>query len=191
METINFFNSRADKWDDNKKKQDVIRTAIVTLTGIKENHKVLDIACGTGVMTPELLKLNPKEIVGIDISDKMIEIAKSKFVNENRVKFVCEDLLEFKEDNFDVALMYNAYPHFLDKDAMLKKIVKILAPKGRFIIAHGAGKDAINKHHGNVPKNICTELLSAKEEVSRLEGYFEIDIIIDTPYAYMISGIMK
>lgn len=191
MNMINYFNREAEHWDDNYKEFDLIRSAVATLCGATVHSKVLDVACGTGVMFPDLLKLNIDKLVGIDISDKMVEIARKKFLNEDKISVVCKNLMEFNENNFDVVLMYNAYPHFIDKSAMIEHISKLLGPKGRFTVVHGAGRDIINQCHDNIPKNISTKLMAAKNEAKKFEPWFDIDVIFDTPQFYMISGIVK
>lgn len=188
---VDFFNSKAEVWDENHKGKNDLVPVIAKLSGAGEESRVLDIACGTGVMIDDLLKLNVKEIVAIDISDKMANIAKEKYLDESRVKVICTDLLEFNENGFDIAVMYNAYPHFLEKHKVIKHIHKILNENGRFIIAHGAGKDIINGCHKKINTDISTKLLSANEEAEKLKDYFNIDIIIDTPYLYVVSGTAK
>lgn len=191
MEMIDFFNKHAEHWDDDYKEHDPIRAAVAALCGAKENSKVLDIACGTGVMFSELLRLNVGQLVGIDIADKMVEKARSKFVDAPNLRVECGNILEFNEEGFDVALMYNAYPHFLDKEAMIEHVSKRLLPNGRFTVVHGAGRQIINNCHGNVPSDISVKLMAAKEEAKRFEPWFNVDVIFDTPYFYMISGTVK
>lgn len=191
MEMIDFFNKHAEHWDDKIKEHDPIREAVAALCGAGENSKVLDIACGTGVMFPELLKLNIKELVGIDIADKMVEVARKKFSKTSNLRIECKNLFEFEEGGFDIALMYNAYPHFINKEAMIEKVAKLLVQGGRFTVVHGAGRQVINHCHGNVPSDISVKLGEAKEEAKHFEKWFNIDVTFDTPYFYMISGTVK
>ena len=188
---ISFFNDKAEGWDSNRDDKNRSIPIIAGLMGANENSKVLDIACGTGIMFDELIKLKVKKIVGIDISDKMIEIAKEKYKDRSNLEIGCSDLLDFNETGFDIALMYNAYPHFLEKERVIKHIYERLNKGGRFIIAHGSGKDKINQCHKNVPHDISTKLLCADMEGERLKKYFNVDILIDTPYLYVVSGISK
>lgn len=191
MDMINFFDKYADNWDDNYSPNDPIRTSIATLSGAGSGKKVLDIACGTGVMFKDLLKLDVESITGIDISNGMTEVAKVKFKDESKVNIIREDIMKFSGEEFDVAIMFNAYPHFLDKDAMINHVSGLLRKGGRFTVAHGAGKEVINQCHSNVPTDISSRLLPAAEEAEKFKKYFNIDIVVDTPYCYMISGIKR
>ena len=65
---------------------------------IKEKDKVLDIGCGAGI--PDTKFLSKKfEVIGIDFSEKQIELAKQNVPN---AKFICKDMteLDFPENYF-------------------------------------------------------------------------------------------
>ena len=53
-------------------------TECLNLLDIKETDSILDLGCGTGVLTEKLLQLNPKEILGLDPSEQMLAKAKQK-----------------------------------------------------------------------------------------------------------------
>ena len=64
------------------------------------------------------------------------------------MKFRACDALSLDEgERFDAVVIYNAYPHFPDKPAMVKKVYRLLKPSGRFVVAHGIGREATNLHH--------------------------------------------
>ena len=43
-------------------------------------------------------------------------------------------------------------------------------------------------HHSNVPEEITSELLSAKDESKIWDEYFDIDTVVDTSGFYLFSG---
>ena len=53
---ISFFNDKAEGWDSNRDDKNSSIPIIAGLMGANENSKVLDIACGTGIMFDELIK---------------------------------------------------------------------------------------------------------------------------------------
>lgn len=191
MDMAEFFNEHAEKWDDGYKEYDPVRYSLAALSGINKNSSVLDIACGTGVMFNEYLKLNAASIVGIDLSKNMADIAAEKFKAYKNIKVMCRDIMEFNDGKFDTAVMFNAYPHFIDKKKIIKHVAELLNDGGRFTVAHNMGRSHLNYHHKNMQKDLWTELLPAAEEAKNFEQWFDIDIICDTPYFYMISGIIK
>ena len=73
-----FFNSLAKDWDARQKLSDDDVFNLVKLANINPGDKVLDVACGTGIIDKHLLKLGAKNVVAIDLSENMIAIAKSK-----------------------------------------------------------------------------------------------------------------
>lgn len=190
-EIRNFFNERADGWDAELPAVLPSRGAIAMLSGAKPGVRMLDIACGTGVMEPELFALGVEEIVGIDLAEKMIECAEAKFSGDGRVRFVSGDLLQFEEAPFDAALMYNAYPHFPDKAALLEKVASLLVTGGRFTVGHGRGRADINAHHQGAAAHVSVGLGSAEEEAAAWETWFTVDTRIDRDDIYVISGVKK
>ena len=184
MDIRTYFNQRAAHWDDGEQSVDQIRRMIAFLSDIQEGMSVLDVACGTGAMFEALRERKPSHITAVDLSEKMIEIAARKVEGDSLFEVQCRDLFEMTQETFDRIIIYNAYPHFMEKD----KVV-LLNPGGRFIVAHGACKEKINGCHTNVPKEITSGLLSAKEESRLWETCFSIDILIDTEQFYMFSGV--
>lgn len=184
-----FFNECAADWDTRGKACPEKQQAIVTLAGLQPGAKVADIACGTGVMLPALLACNPSDILGIDLSEQMIAAARQKF-NGTCAHFVVADLFDVTEQEFDLALIYNAYPHFPDKARLVRHVYGMLKPGGRLMIAHGASREQVNGvHGGKTVSTISWPLLAAEEEAKELRDYFTVDIIADTSQIYIISGI--
>lgn len=44
-------------------------------------------------------------------------------------------------ETFDRIVIYNAYPHFIEKEKLVKKVEELLNPGGRFVVAHGACRE--------------------------------------------------
>jgi SAM-dependent methyltransferase len=95
--------------------------------------RILDFGCGTGSATPFLLQLTgAREIVGVDISAKSIEIARQKFGSE-RAKF---ETLEASQPagNFDLAFCNGVFHHILpdQRAKALEYVYRSLRPGGLF-----------------------------------------------------------
>lgn len=183
------FNRLAAGWDAHSNKSPEKLQAIVTLAGLQSGAKVADIACGTGIMLPALLACEPAEVLGIDLSEQMIAIARNK-CSDSRVRFMVADLFDLTEQGFDAAYIYNAYPHFPDKAKLVRHINGMLKPGGRLVIAHGSGKERVNGvHNGKTVSPISWTLRSASEEAAGLRDYFMVDILVDTAQMYILSGV--
>src|SRR5438093_3187462 len=98
----------------------------------------LDVCCGTGAAIRILRPLCRRRVVGIDFSQGMLEVARSKFPGqpaEAPVEFVQGDVLrmDFREE-FDLAITAGSLGHILRKDEprFVERIAAALKPGGRF-----------------------------------------------------------
>src|SRR3990172_12048660 len=94
--------------------------------------KMLEIGCGTGEYTGRVARLLPgSEIVGLDISDRIVKIAQSKCREFKNVSFVVRSAYntDFKSDSLDV--VYGFYVlHHLETKKIRKELLRILKPGG-------------------------------------------------------------
>lgn len=112
-----------------------IRT--LTRRALEQGGAVLDLGCGTGIVTVPLAETG-LEVVGVDISSAMLETARAKAADKNNPTFILQDALEFgTRQRFSLALMTgNAFQCFLtDSDirALLAVVFRHLEPGGVFI----------------------------------------------------------
>lgn len=98
--------------------------------------RILDIACGTGTHS---LMLSEKgyEVVGLDVSEKMLDEAKKKAANNDRIHFICKDMrmLDFEEE-FDAIIFMSSISFLLTLDDIKKTLSgvnKALRSDGIFI----------------------------------------------------------
>lgn len=105
--TKEYFNSIANKWDTMCHHDSEKISAILTLANIKKDSRVLDIATGTGVLIPHLLKTEPTEVKAIDLSELMIAQAQKNH-DDNQVRFQVANFYEFDQTRFDFAIAYSA-----------------------------------------------------------------------------------
>ena len=104
------------------------------------NPKILDLACGTADSTIQIAKsIENAEILGIDISEKMLEIGEFKVERlelDDRVKFShsCAENIEFQDNTFDAAFVAFGVRNFSDRMKGLAEILRVLKPKGTLIV---------------------------------------------------------
>jgi len=98
---------------------------------IPSGSSVLEIGCGTGAT---LAALNPSEGLGIDISPRMIEIAREK---NPRLRFEVGDMEALEtEEKFDYVLIDGTIGNVDDIQAAIKKLHKVCKPETRLIIVY-------------------------------------------------------
>lgn len=116
------------------------KTYIKTLDIIKNYCKpgdtVLDFACATGLFSLELAE-DAKEVHGLDISSKMIAIAKKK-VTERGIKnadYIQGSIFDerYKPESYDLILVLNILLYFQDTDKVIKRLNQLLKPGGLII----------------------------------------------------------
>jgi ubiquinone/menaquinone biosynthesis C-methylase UbiE len=94
-------------------------------------HSVLDVACGTGIVTELLWRRGYKPIVGVDISAEMIDIARTKAMGRGappEVRFEVQDVtaLDLGGATFDLAVsMFDSLNYVTDPDALARAFVRI------------------------------------------------------------------
>lgn len=176
LEILKFFNDRAETWDDNNELAEKMVTPIINnFKKYINNAKVLDVGCGTGILTNKLLDAGAKEVYGIDLSPKMIKIAKAKHRDINNATFLCADILSLHVNkHFNLIMIYNAYPHLVRNIALVNKVKELTSSNAFLIVAHGGSKDHINNHHKAHAKKVSTILKPAAEEYKIWKPSFEL-----------------
>lgn len=102
---------------------------------IEPGERILDLGCGTGVLIQHLLQIAPKiQIIGIDYSAEMLEIAKQKLPESVELKVGSADNLPFPSNYFDVVVSTSAFHFFRDPSQALQEAKRVLKPNGRLVI---------------------------------------------------------
>lgn len=98
-------------------------------TALKPGDEVLELGCGTGYFTRELVKLNI-HVTAIDISPDLIEEAKKTIRNEN-VIFQIQNAyqMNYVENKFD-SVVGSSVLHHLDIEKAISEIFRVLKPGG-------------------------------------------------------------
>ena len=112
-------------------------TFLCSWENIEVQAKVLDVACGTGEFERLLLDQNPtQQIIGIDISEKMLNVARDKLEKYSNVEFsqTSVNSLPFVNNFFDVVVCANAFHYFEKPQVALAEIKRVLKPDGTLII---------------------------------------------------------
>lgn len=185
---IGFFDRYAGQWDAHMVRNEEAIKSILDTAGIAEGRSVLDVACGTGVLIPDYLSRNVAAVTAIDISPKMIRIARKKFKN-TRIKFICKDveITNFPE-RFDCIMVYNSFPHFSDSEKLIQKLVTLLKPDGTLTIAHGMSREAVNRHHEGAAHEVSVRLMESDELAELMQRYLEVVTNISNDEMYLVTG---
>ena len=96
---------------------------------------LLDCGCGTGPMISLLYeKDKSKHYVGLDLTPKMIEVARSKKLKGTEwVVGDCENL-SFEDESFDVIICTNSFHHYPNPQNFFDSAKRVLRPGGRLVL---------------------------------------------------------
>ena len=189
-DVIAFFDRHALTWDARMVKSDAIIEKILDNAKVGEEMDVLDVACGTGVMFDYYLQRGVASVTGIDISPEMARIAAGKYADNSKVRVICGDVEETAfAEKFDRIVVYNAFPHFPEPERLIRILASLLKEGGRLTVAHGASREAIDKHHSGEARKVSNGLLSADRLKALFETCLEVEVVISDEEMYQVSGV--
>jgi demethylmenaquinone methyltransferase/2-methoxy-6-polyprenyl-1,4-benzoquinol methylase len=103
-------------------------------------QRMMDVATGTGDFAIQACRvLNPKELIGTDISEGMMNVGRQKVKDaglEGRISFAKEDCtaLTFPDNRFDAITVAFGVRNFEDLDKGLREIHRVLDTNGKLVI---------------------------------------------------------
>ena len=109
---------------------------VADAAGISPGDRVLDVACGTGVLTREVAgRAGPGgAVTGLDLSPEMLAVA-ARLSPELRWQQGSADALPFPDQSFDAVVSQFGLMFFPDPVAGLREMVRVLVPGGRLAVA--------------------------------------------------------
>ena len=119
---------------------------LIELVKISKNNRVLDVACGTGVVTKEIQKKVGKlgYVVGVDTSTTAIKIAKKWNDKKENIDFINTDAENFSfSKKFDIVTCQYALFFFPNAQKALKNMKNSLKKSGKIGITVHGSKDNV------------------------------------------------
>lgn len=114
------------------------KKAVNMLKDIKP-QRILDLASGTGDFAIESLRLNPKEIIGMDISEGMLEVGRQKmkkngYDNVISMRLGDSEDLPFEDNYFDALTVGFGVRNYENLEKGLSEMLRVVRPGGKLII---------------------------------------------------------
>lgn len=179
------FDNISSSYDKQRKQlipcfEDFYNSSVAIAEAITERPNILDVGAGTGLFSSFLLRKFPEaKLTLIDISEKMLEVAKHRFKDYRDYKYIVDDYSKYDfTEKYDIIISALSIHHLTDKEKekLYRKCYSILKNNGVFINADqvlGNTKymDSLYKKHWRT--SIEQSGLS-KEEI--LSGYERIKL---------------
>ena len=164
-EVIAFFDRLAPGWDADMVRSDEIINTILDNAGVTEGKEILDVACGTGVLIPDYRKRKAASVTGIDISPKMVELAREKFP-QPEVRILCGDV----------------------ETTDFRKLSGLLKPGGTLTVAHGMSREKIDAHHHGAASHVSNGLMPAEKLAAIFGKYLTVITVLSDDRMYQVVG---
>lgn len=101
-----------------------------------KNMRVLDLGCGTGLCGKHLCSYRiPHHLIGVDLSAKMLELARDKNIYNQLVNKDIEAYLKGSKNFCDLIIAGDVFTYFGDLSALFKQVCRHLDSKGYFIFS--------------------------------------------------------
>ena len=118
--------------------------ATIGSIGIDPGDQVIDVACGTGIVSRVLEERHPDlaRIVGVDLNPSMIEKSKSLTSDSaSRIEWYQSDVaaLPFQDHSFSLAICQQGLQYFPQKETALSEIRRVVEPGGRLALTVWSG----------------------------------------------------
>lgn len=144
--------------------------------GLQPTDNVLDIGCGSGWLSRRIAKLVPEgRVVGMDISDEMIRVARRNSIDHNNLLFIVGEAAEipWEPHFFTQAVSVESAYYWPDPAAGVKELHRVLHPGAGAWILINYYRDNPYCHQWGELLAVPTHLLSAEEwaESFRTAGF--------------------
>jgi SAM-dependent methyltransferase len=163
--------------------------------GLKEGERVLDVACGTGIVGRLAVEQvgGLRAVTGVDINPAMLEVARSASRSNGAMEWHTgsAEALPFPDREFDVVLCQQGLQFFDDRQKALSEMFRVLKPGGRLGIAvwqtlqHDpfglAVADALRRHVSEAAAERAAQALGTEDVLrSLMKGAGFREIVIET-----------
>jgi SAM-dependent methyltransferase len=175
------FNRWAEAGRGDSMEQDHLPITLPVLEKMRlvPTDNVLDAGCGAGWLSRRLGKLVPDgRVVGMDLSDEMIRVARRTSVDHDNLLFVAGEASEipWEPNFFDHAISVESSYYWPNPQVGVKEIHRVLRSGGAAWLLINYYRDNPHSHQWGALLAVPTHLLSAEEwaEMCRTAGFAHV-----------------
>lgn len=165
--------ARAGRGEGMEKGHRPVGEQAIELMAIAGDARVLDVGCGSGWATRLLAeKARDGRVVGIDIADEMITLARESSRSFANIEFqvASAERLPFNDAEFTHAFSMESLYYYADIPQALREIKRVLVPGGLFITVVDLYQENLPSHQWVDQLKVPVQLLSSADYRSLFEG---------------------
>src|SRR3989475_11445177 len=134
---VDFFDQIAPAYDGWAGGQHArVAARLVELVKPKKGQQALDVGTGTGLVAHLVgAKVTPGSVIGIDLSDRMLSIARSKPSKNTKFLGMAAERLVFRPETFDLVTMGETLAYLADPGEALSEAHRVLKSGGRLAVS--------------------------------------------------------
>jgi len=173
------------------------RDKVVEIVEKQQPKNILDIATGTGDLAISLTSTSAKEIIGLDISDGMLEVGRQKITSKNLegiISMVIGDSedLPFEDSSFDVITVAFGVRNFETLEKGLAEILRVLKPNGLFVILEtSVPTNPIYKFGYNIYSKLILPVIGKLFSKDRVAYRYLSESASVFPYGEALNNILR
>lgn len=142
----NFWADKYDKlWVQKYSLRPTRNYILRAMANVKNKESILDLGCGPGQLIYELTeRFNNLKITGIDFSEKMLDISKSRNPQATHIKLDVNELNKLN-DSFNVIICTHSLPYYKEPEKVMNELERLLKDNGRILMGFASGNSFYDK----------------------------------------------
>ena len=144
-----------------------------------KGKKLLEVGCGTGHWS-QFFSGYGFEVTGVDVSERMIDVAKNKNISNASFQVADGHFLPFTDDSFDLTAAITTLEFVRDADAVLREMIRCTRKPGRILLGVLNRLSKVNQQRANSPESpyAAARLFSPVELKEFLEPYGQVEMTV-------------
>lgn len=145
-----------------------------------KGKKLLEVGCGTGHWS-QFFSGYGFEVTGVDVSERMIDIAKSKNISNASFQIADGHSLPFPDETFDVTAAITTLEFVHDAESVVEEMVRCThKPAGQLLVGVLNARASLNRQRKKDSKSLwaTARLFSPKQLKQLLEPYGQVYMLI-------------